>query len=215
MQRLSIIFIVFVSVVGFPAWAYSVPAVYEPGLDPQPGFNLVSWGAASDDDWENAVQSLYDANVRSLTIVTYRFLNASTGHLSSTSAYGLAAPPPNAYIASAMQKAQTLGMTVSLNPFVEIDNSSCIGCIWRGSFNPYGTTLTNFFNDYTNYIQEMANLAEVNGADRLYVGSELTSLSKRSDTVDEWTGVISAARASFSGRLSYACLLYTSPSPRD
>jgi len=101
-----------------------------------------------------------------------------------------------------MDKAVGLGMTVTLNPFMEIDNDSGSGHQWRGGYTPSNSAA--FFANYSSYIVEMATLGEAHGVDRLYVGSELKALSTSSTYTTAWQGVITAARAAFSGTISYA-----------
>jgi hypothetical protein len=95
-------------------------------------------------------------------------------------------------------------MTVSLNPFVEIDNPDGIGHRWRGTLRPESPAQAAFFADYGRYVAEMAALAQAGRADRLYVGSELRGLATDPGALPRWRQVIARARAGFGGRLSYA-----------
>jgi len=173
------------------------------------GFNLVSWdntGAVNIDTWENAVQEMYNAGVRSFAIVTYRFVDKNTGKIYVTSKYGLASPPEDSLIVAAMKKGQELGMQVSLNPFIEIDNPSGIGHIWRGTLDFVQKDLQTFFDQYTNYIRRMAKLAALAGAERIYIGSELKKLCRNKKARELWLDLISVARHAFGndGLLTYA-----------
>lgn len=175
---------------------------------PKIGFNLVSWdltGTVDTNTWKKTVQEMYRADIRSLTIVTYRFVDKKTGSISPTSTYGLAPPPGNDEIMTALKEAKNLGMHVSLNPFIEIDNPNGIGYEWRGNLNYSDDKLQIFFKNYKDYIAEMAKLAETAGIDRLYVGSELKALSGNPKTQQLWSQVIFEARQILSmGTLSYA-----------
>src|SRR6476620_8481632 len=67
------------------------PAVYEAGSDPSVGFNLISWfnfGSSGASTWQNAVQSIYDAGFRDVSIDPVRFVNISTGQILATSPKG-------------------------------------------------------------------------------------------------------------------------------
>src|SRR6476620_3454599 len=67
------------------------PAAYEGGSDPAVGFNLISWfnfGASGASTWQNAVQSVYDAGFRDVSIDPVRFVNISTGQILATSPKG-------------------------------------------------------------------------------------------------------------------------------
>jgi len=58
------------------------PAVYEIGEDPAVGFNLISWwnfGGSGVSTWQNAVQSVYDAGFRSVSISPVRYVTAGHG----------------------------------------------------------------------------------------------------------------------------------------
>jgi len=87
-----------------------------------------------------------------------------------------------------------LGMQVSLNPFVEIDNPNGIGHEWRGLLNFSGPMLRQFFEHYSGYLSEMASLASGTNTDRLYVGSELKALSSNPDARAHWSVLIDALR---------------------
>jgi hypothetical protein len=206
MRRTGIVLGVVLCLAAPSGSVFGAPSVYEPGLDPKLGFNLVSWAGATGTaaDWENAVQGVYDLGVRHVSLVTYRFVDSTSGGISATSAFGLAPPPDDTFLAAAMAKAQTLGMTVSLNPFVEVDNASGIGHVWRGGLNFAEPTLGTFFTNYQNYISSAAALTQAGGAERLYVGSELKTLANNVAAQGYWTSVIGAADAAFGGNLSYA-----------
>jgi hypothetical protein len=184
---------------------------YEPAIDPQPGFCLPNWEAEDVDppDWQTAIQQMSNMGVPRLSLITYRFYDPATGNISSTSNYGLKAPPTNAQLASVIDDAVAHGMHVSLNPFVEIDNSSGIGHTWRGDLNTAAYPLTDpeladFFSQYEDYIGEMAELAQGHGASHLLVGSELKGLTLDPRSQPYWGSVITRADGAFGGTLGYA-----------
>jgi hypothetical protein len=187
----------------------TIPTHYELGKHPNISFNLVSWdttGKVNSLMWENAVQGLYDVGIQNFTIITYRFVDKETANISKTSHHNLAPPPENSAIAAAIQKGKKLGMQISLNPFVEIDNSKGIGNQWRGNLDFSGAKLKTFFKNYKNYIKEIAQLAQAGGVDRLYIGSELKALTLNTAAHTLWSDLINETRNVFKNRgtLTYA-----------
>jgi hypothetical protein len=178
--------------------------------NPPIGFNLISWNKTRSGEtgsWNKAIQEIHALGIRHVTIVTYRFVNDRKGSISPNSEYGLAAAPLHSTVETAMRLGKDLGMVVSLNPFIEIDNPRGIGRIWRGSLNFQRRKLRTFFMAYQAYIEEMADLAESARADRLYVGSELTKLSRNAAALPFWIDLIQRARKAFGGhgrQLAYA-----------
>jgi hypothetical protein len=95
------------AMLGAPRVSQANPAVYEIGDDPGVGFNLISWfnfdnagtpavdeGA---DEWEGAVQAMYNAGFREVSISPVRFFNTTTFAIAPTSTQGanLPANQPN------------------------------------------------------------------------------------------------------------------------
>ena len=177
------------------------PSVYEPGLDPGVGFNLISWanfGGSGPAIWENAVQSVHDAGFSEVSISPVRFIDLSTGAIATSSDKG----PELSHIAAGISRAKSLGMRVTVNPFVEPENFS----MWRGQYNPVPSSAASntFWSDYEQYVVDVAQIAETNGADSLLVGTELRDITRNSGHNASWGSVISAANAQFSGSLGYA-----------
>ncbi len=177
------------------------PGVYEIGTDPGVGFNLISWanfGGSGNAIWENAVQSIYDAGFSEVSISPVRFVTLGTGAIASSSSKG----PELSHIAAGISKAKSLGMRVTVNPFIEPENFS----MWRGSYNPApGSGESNtFWSDYQQYLVDVAQVAQANGADSMTVGTELKAITQNSGNNTEWNSVISAVNAQFSGSLGYA-----------
>ena len=185
----------------------AVPMLYEPGLDPVLGVNLPNWqdGGPGAGAWEAAIQQMYDNGFREVSIIPYRFVDSATGVISATSVNGLAAPSSDAQIAAALAKAEALGMTATLNPFLHPDNASGIGHVWRGGLNfTEPTLLETFFTNYTAYITSMADLAVAGGADRMLIGSEMVALTGNSSAEAYWRSLITAVDGIFGGTISYA-----------
>ena len=181
--------------------ALADPGVYEPGIDPGVGFNLVSWanfGAGGASVWENAVQSAYDAGFDDISLSPVRFYTPGVGTISTTSSSG----PELSHVAAGVARAKSLGMRVTVNPFVEPVNFTS----WRGFYNPAPGSgeSTTFWADYEQYLVDVASMAEANGADSMTVGTELRAITRNSGNNASWNSVISAVDAQFGGTLGYA-----------
>ncbi len=176
--------------------------------DPRVGFIIVSWADRPASEWEASVQALHDIGVTDVTFVTYRFneydgANFGT-NITTTNTHGYERPT-DAAIEAAIQQAKLLGMTVTLNPFLEVDASGGIGAVWRGNINfSDNDDLAAWFGSYDSYMYDMATMADANGVDRLMIGSELQGLSLDGDATSHWNSLISDIRAVYDGKLSYA-----------
>ena len=183
------------------ATATANPQVYEPWADPGLGFNLISWwnfGASGQTVWEDAVQDLYDHGFRHLSIDPVRYFDPATGAIAPSSMQG----PELSHIGAAISHASMLGMSVTVNPFVEPENFA----FWRGNWNPTtGSGISNaFWSDYQQYLVEVATLAQANGADYMTIGTELRDLTRNPGHNGSLILAISAVDAAFTGQLGYA-----------
>ena len=218
--RFCAVIISITSLVGLTQPADANPAVYEVGDDPAVGFNLLSWsnfGASGASTWENAVQGLYDAGFREVSISPVRFVNINTGQILATSPKG----PELSHIEAGVVRAKSLGMRVTLNPFVELfiphgpgtaDDvyfaplPSAGGCTWRGCWNPTaGSAVANqFWTDYQNYMVAVAQIAQTNNVNAMTIGTENKFLDDDTTHNGSWTSVINAVDAVYHGPLGYA-----------
>jgi hypothetical protein len=113
-----------------------------------------------------------------------------------------------------LQRATQLGIKVTLNPFIEpydasenqyfADIPGTNGCTWRGCWNPTGTIRTTFFGQYKTYLEEVATLAQQYSVERMNVGTELNGLDGNSSNIANWSTVINAVDAIYSGPIGYA-----------
>lgn len=179
----------------------SDPNYYEPGVDPGVGFNLISWwnyGATGTTVWENAVQSIHDAGFDEVSISPVRFVTLGSGSIATTSSQG----PELNHIAAGITRAKSLGMRVTVNPFVEPAGFS----MWRGFYDPTPGSgeWTTFWDDYEQYLSDVAVVAEANGADSMTVGTELRAITQNSGNNSKWNSVISTVNSNFTGSLGYA-----------
>jgi hypothetical protein len=100
--------------------------------------------------------------------------------------------PSNESLSAAIQFAHSLGMHVMLKPMIDLEDSR-----WRGEIQPSDA----WFQNYTNYIDSFANLAEQNKVEMFCIGTELNG------TVSweaQWRNVVSSVRQRYSGLLTYA-----------
>ncbi len=196
-----------IAAMGFALWHPGLSAeasdktIYQVGTDTNVGFNLISWGnfgSSGNSVWENAVQSVYDAGFSEVAIIPVRYVTLGTGSIATTSSKG----PELSSIAAGISRAKSLGMRVTVNPFVEPKNFTT----WRGNYNPTpGSSESNtFWNDYEDYLVDVAQVAQANGADAMTVGSELKAITQNSGNNSKWSSVISAVNNKFSGSLGYA-----------
>src|SRR5262245_18990666 len=193
-------------ILGIPLRAAADPAVYELGSDPAVGFNLISWfncdnagSPAVDegvDEWQNAVQALYNAGFREVSISPVRYFNTTTFAIAPTSTQG----PLLTSIEAGVVRAKQLGMRVTLNPFVEPQGFPN----WRGTYDPQGAAADTFWADYQNYMVAVAQIAQAHNVNAMTVGTELRAIDQDPNNNAHWNSVISAVDAVYQGPLGYA-----------
>jgi hypothetical protein len=179
--------------------AVADPAVYEVGDDPSLGFNLISWanfGVNGPVTWQGAVQGLRDAGFREVSISPVRYFNTTTFAIAPTSSSG----PDLDAIEAGVVRAKSLGMRVTLNPFVEPAGFPA----WRGTYNPSGAAATQFWSDYQNYLVAVAQIAENHGVEAMTVGTELKAMDDSAANNTHWNDVINAVAAVYHGQIGYA-----------
>jgi hypothetical protein len=108
-------------------------------------------------------------------------------------------------IASTIAEANSRGLNVMVRPLIDFLDPSKIGSYsvgdWRSTYNP--TNAATFFASYKSMIVSVAQLAQANGAASLSIGVELDQLTGPAYQ-SYWTGIITAVRAVFSGKLTYS-----------
>jgi hypothetical protein len=191
-----------VAVVTCPVVAPGEGTIYEPGQDTGLGFNLVSWwnpeldGQDGSALWTAAVQDAWDHGFTHVSLCPVRYFDPSTGAIAPTSAKG----PELSHVAAGAARAKSLGMTVTINPFVEYEGFTN----WRGVWNPSGSVAETFWTDYAQYVSAVATMSETTGADRMTIGTELRAIMRNSAHNADVSAVIDAAEAAFSGDIGYA-----------
>jgi hypothetical protein len=144
------------------------------------------------------VQAIHDAGFREVSVSPVRFVNMTTGAITVSGSQS----PQLSHIAAAVAKAKSLGMRVTVNPFVEPTGFST----WRANYNPTPNTAgwTKFWTDYEGYLVEVAQMAAANGAVAMTVGTELNRLVENAGNAGKWEQAINAVDAAFTGDLGYA-----------
>jgi hypothetical protein len=166
-----------------------------PAPPPQLGFNLVSWSAATNADpdvWLRALIDIESLGVRRVTVICYRFLQQATGLITTDSEYGLVSGPTDEVVSAVLKEGRRKGLDVGLNPFLEVDNPVAIGHIWRGLVSFRQPQLDFFFSQYESYLRDAAAIITEAKATRLYVGSELSGLSRDPTARTAWIRIIEA-----------------------
>jgi hypothetical protein len=133
--------------------------------------------AATGATWAGVLVTQYQANATAYTIAP------SSG------------TPSDAAVIAAITELHNKGVKVMLKPHVDGSDGS-----WRGTFTP--TDLNAWFASFTTFITHYAQLAQANNVEMLCFGTEYVQLSKANLT--NWTNVINAIRAVYSGPLAYA-----------
>ncbi|MFM8496858.1 MAG: glycoside hydrolase family 113 [Planctomycetia bacterium] len=194
-------FVVSLVAFSYPGAVRGQPGLYEPHRDPAVGFNLISWhnfGASGTSVWADAVQSLYDAGFRQVSVSPVRFVNTATGAITASPTQS----PTLGQIEAGVVRAKQLGMKVIVNPFVEPEGFHS----WRGTFDPApgGGVSNQFWSDYRSYMNEVATWAQGLGADEMTVGTEYNGLANNPGNASQWSATIGSIDARFAGRLGYA-----------
>jgi hypothetical protein len=177
---------------------------------PSLGMNLVAWDAPTNSDarlWQKAIEEVYALGVRRVALVSYALVDPQTGDVLSKSNHGLGLGPTRSVMTASIQAARSLGMEVSVRPWVEIDNSDGEGVLWRGLLKLEGNALNRFFRSYETLLQDLAKFAGNSGANRFYIGSEFMSLTNDPANSPYWGELIAKCREALAGRkcsLSYA-----------
>ncbi len=169
--------------------------IYQPGFDPQVGatINAFIWQDARNSQdsydietgWLAAVNELSAHGADQVNFSVYRRVledGSVTGgtHLDT--------------VRSAIQRADELGLTVSVLPLFETDQG------WRGDYNPTGAARTNFQNQYRDFV---LSLAEIDGIDRLTVASELNEMVSDPNNNAYFDSLIEDVAANFEGQVGF------------
>ncbi len=100
--------------------------------------------------------------------------------------------PTDEALAHAIMTAHSLGMKVMLKPMIDLENG-----VWRGEIQPSQA----WFENYADYIDFFAEIAEQNNVEMFCVGTEF---EKTVSWETSWRTIISDVRKQYSGLLTYA-----------
>ena len=161
---------------------------------PMKGMTVNAWSteAYNSSDFDQSIQNLANVKANWVTFTVFWFMEAHD----DTEIHRR----PDLYTASdsslihAIQKAHELGMKVALKPMVDVVDGT-----WRGQIAPLNWTL--WFENYRNFINHYADLAQTNDVELFIVGTELKSSQLLES---EWRKVISNVRTRFLRKITYA-----------
>ncbi len=168
----------------------AAPAVAPSG----PAADGVSLGLFATDafyDYGPMVEEIAELGAGSLLVVVPRRLDHS-----QASAPVLAVPPPT--LDRTLRQARVQGLETTVMPVIDLVQRAHAGD-WRGRLAPAAPD--RFWSAYGAALDRVAVVAEGAGADRLVVGSELSSLEAEAE---RWSALISGLRDRFGGRLTYS-----------
>ncbi len=114
----------------------------------------------------------------------------------STSISSQSYTPTDAAVVAAIQELHAKGLKVMLKPHVDVLDGT-----WRGAINP--SDANAWFASFTAFILHYAQLAQTNGVELLCFGTEYKTMSGPANLAN-WTSVINAIRANYTGPLAYA-----------
>ena len=141
--------------------------------------------------WLAAVDELHSIGANEVSFGVYR--QVEQGMLSGG--------PSVQTVATAVAHANQKNLSVTILPIFETAEG------WRGDYDPEGEERATFQNQYSQWISE---LAQIEGVDRLNIGSELNQMVANPDNAEFFTGLIDIAQQGFeiagneSGRIGYA-----------
>jgi len=163
-------------------------------MPPMKGMTVNAWSADAynSSDFDQSITNLANTGANWVMLTVFWFMNTSTDTEMQ--------PRPDLYTASdsslihAIQEAQQLGLKVALKPMVDVLDGT-----WRGQIAPTNWTL--WFQNYGNFIDYYAAMAQTYNVALFTVGTELRSSQQYTS---EWEQVISQARTHFFGNMTYA-----------
>jgi len=107
--------------------------------------------------------------------------------------------PTLAQVAETIRQARRLRLGVTVFPVVQLEHPA--SGEWRGNLSP--SHRTAWFRRYTDLLGDLAALAAATHADRLVVGSQLSTLDGPRDRA-AWEALLLRVRGLFGGRLMYS-----------
>ena len=160
---------------------------------PQTGDGISLGLFASDPlyDYAHLIDEVADVGADALMVVVPVYLATSQA---SDPTLGV----PSPVLLATLHQARAVGLSTTVMPIIHLQTRSHARD-WRGGLTPDDPE--RFWSEYAATIDRVAVLAELGGAERLVVGSELSSLEPE---LARWQAVIAQVRSRFSGRLTYS-----------
>jgi hypothetical protein len=179
------------------------PAMNQDPLFDRQGFNITAWGK----DWWHD-QTLVDEGLKfalalgANTIALDWAVNfLDNGHIIPVED-NASLHPYWSDIANIISKAKSAGLYVILKPHTTLSNSGENRNIWNTDINVF--LPSNFFPDYTAYLENLADFARDHHVDALCLGTEMNHLDWQYR--QEWENLIQSVRSRFNGMITYDAL---------
>ena len=142
-------------------------------------------------NWIRAVDELASIGVDQVNFAVYRIV---------TDRGELKGGPTLSTVKAAVERANQLGLTISIMPFFETTTG------WRGKYNPRGKARRNF---QVGYVRLISELAEIKNVDRFTVASELNAMVADPSNLPFFDKIIrTVANSSFDGDIGFLSLIH-------
>jgi hypothetical protein len=146
---------------------------------------------------DRSLDKLQSLGVDSVAIVPYAFVN-NPSRIEWLTVPERPGSETDEAVTHAIRAAKSKGMTVLLKPQIWLRGS------WPGEIEPSSPEAEErFFREYGRWIRHYALMAERNGVELLSIGTELSKMTRPSQTA-RWEALIRDVRALYKGRLVYA-----------
>ena len=167
-------------------------------LDDAPFVRGVALGLfATDPEWDYGPM-VEEIRARGATDVLVVVNAYQTTRFASDIALQPGRSPSHGTVARTLAQVRDAGMRLALMPVVRLERR--VTHEWRGTIAP-ADGLDAWFRSYRRFVLPLARLAEEAGAERLVIGSELSSLERYEH---RWRALIMEARERFSGTMTYS-----------
>jgi hypothetical protein len=157
------------------------------------GFSLPVWSEDGLLSSGPALDQLAASGANSVTFVVSWY---TPNHL-STDMYRTGSTATDASVVWAIQKARSVGLKANIKLHLESEDG-----LWRAYIDPLNADL--WFSNYGALVNHYADLGRAQGVSIIVIGAELISMSANPSYEGRWRNLIAAARARFSGKLTYS-----------
>ena len=162
----------------------------------------ISYSAWASDDFSSSES---DESLAQLTQINTKWISICFSWVQSNStSYDIHPDPERTATTDSVQHAiaiaHSLGLKVMLKPMVDtLEEEQIQGypTVWRGEIQPSNA----WFENYSNFINFFAELAEQNNVELFCIGCEF---KKTTDEKEQWEKVVRGVREIYSGAITYA-----------